>query len=247
MSYPPQLDGRDLAIILERAAALDKEHDFRVGDYVVFADDVTRRISHVYPRREWGEKWGVQTSDGGSWYLGNGYVSFSGSLYPSVSVKTLTLTEERRSGHIWIFHHDLWRAHNGVDAQIEFRVYPLLPGGAEMKAIVIPADASCPARVVDERLTLDYLQGIVGGLIEALNIERMLTDSGMKQIDATVFLNEEGKLLRLPVNARGHRPMCGDRRWLGARHHRRRRDRCRPARRRRRRDAGPRQGHRYRP
>ena len=123
MNHPSQLDGRDLAIILERRAVLDREHDFRVGDYVEFADGVTRRISHVYPR-DWGaDWWGVQTSDSGSWYLGNGYVSFSGSLYSSVPGRTLTLTEERRMGRIWVFHHDVWRAHNGVDADIEFRVY----------------------------------------------------------------------------------------------------------------------------
>jgi hypothetical protein len=123
MNQPPQLDGRDYWLVLERAAALDRDAGPRVGDYVDFVNDITRRISHGYPHRYWGEKWGVQTSDGGSWYLGHGYVSFSESLYPSVPGKTLTLTEERRSGHIWLFHHDLWRAHNGVDAQIEFRVY----------------------------------------------------------------------------------------------------------------------------
>lgn len=50
MSYPPQLDDRDLAIIAQRLVELDKDPDPRCGDYVVFADDVARRISHVYPR-----------------------------------------------------------------------------------------------------------------------------------------------------------------------------------------------------
>lgn len=71
-----------------------------------------------------------------------------------------------------------------------------------MKALVIPADSSQPARVVDEELTLDYLQGIVGGLIERVYVYEVLTDSGKKDVDCTVFLNEEGKLVGLPGNAR---------------------------------------------
>ena len=71
-----------------------------------------------------------------------------------------------------------------------------------MKAVVIPADSACPARVVDEKLTLAYLQGVVGGLIEAVNISRVLTDSGMATVLATVFVHEEGKLIGLPVNPR---------------------------------------------
>jgi hypothetical protein len=71
-----------------------------------------------------------------------------------------------------------------------------------MKAIVIPADGNCPARVVDEKLTLDFLQGAVGGLIEAVCICQVLTDSGMQSVDCTCLVNEDGKLDGLPVNAR---------------------------------------------
>ena len=71
-----------------------------------------------------------------------------------------------------------------------------------MKAVIIPADSRTPVRLVDAELTLDYLQGAVGGLIEAVNIEEVLTDEGRKDVDATVFVNEEGKLLGLPVNSR---------------------------------------------
>jgi hypothetical protein len=71
-----------------------------------------------------------------------------------------------------------------------------------MKAVVIPADSTCPARVEDERLTLDYLQGVVGGLIEAVNIDQVLTDNGRKNVDCTMFVRETGKLDGLSVNAR---------------------------------------------
>lgn len=71
-----------------------------------------------------------------------------------------------------------------------------------MKAVIVPADSARPAQVVDAQLTLDYLQGVVGGLIEAVNLYQVLTDSGRRHVDATVFVNEEGKLIGLPVNPR---------------------------------------------
>jgi hypothetical protein len=54
------MDDRDRAIIASRLASYDEHADVRTGDYVDFADGVTRRVSHVYPP-EWGDEYGVQT------------------------------------------------------------------------------------------------------------------------------------------------------------------------------------------
>ena len=115
-----ELDDRDGGILARRTALLDAVSGPRVGDYVRFADGVERRISY-----DWGVVGmdGIQTSSGGSFYLGNGYVSMSGSLFGSVGVETLTLTDETRDGSVWFFHHDYHSAHNGVDATVSFRVY----------------------------------------------------------------------------------------------------------------------------
>ena len=110
------IDERDREIIAERVTALDERVGPRVGDFVEFPDDVTRRISH-----DWGDE--VQTSDGGSWYLGKGYTSFSGGLFGVTPKTDLVLTGETCEGSVWIFHHDSRRAHNGVDTTIPFRVY----------------------------------------------------------------------------------------------------------------------------
>lgn len=120
----PALDDQDAAIREKRAALLDQEQGPREGDYIEFADGNTRRVSHVWPA-DWHDDGFArcQTSEQGSWYLGNGGVSFSGSLYGSVSEDTLTLTEERRDGSVWFFHHDHHRAHNGIHTSIPFRVY----------------------------------------------------------------------------------------------------------------------------
>lgn len=73
---------------------------------------------------------------------------------------------------------------------------------AALTALVIPADSSQPARVVTEEIDLAYLQYVVGGLIEPIDLTRVLTDNGPLRVTATVFVNEEGKLAGLPLNSR---------------------------------------------
>lgn len=111
------LDERDTTILNDRQDEYDKITGPRVGDYVIFADGTERRISHDW----WGESF--QTSEGGSFYLGSGYQSFSGSLYTSVPADSLTDTGEQRHGLVWFFHHGWHRAHNGVYALAVQRVY----------------------------------------------------------------------------------------------------------------------------
>jgi hypothetical protein len=111
-----ELDARDQEILAGRVEKLNEQEGVRVGDYVLFADVVLRRVSY-----DWGDS--VQTSDGGSYYLGNGYVSMSGSLYTSVPKESLHLTEEVLEGDVWFFHHDWRTAHNGISALVKFRVF----------------------------------------------------------------------------------------------------------------------------
>lgn len=117
------LDQIDHDIACRNLVKFSKIEDPREGDYVIFADDVTRRISHVYGR-DWEPKYqGVQTSDGGSWYFGEGYCSFSGGLYPPVPLDSLMLTNEVKLGRVWMFHHNYHTAGNGINFDIPFRVY----------------------------------------------------------------------------------------------------------------------------
>ena len=112
------LDERDEAIRQQRAALFAQHTTPQVGDFVRFADGVTRRISYV-----WKEEPAIQTSRGGSWHIAGSYASFSGGLYPAIPRSTLTLEPERRDGVFWFFHHDHACAHNGVDCMIPCRVW----------------------------------------------------------------------------------------------------------------------------
>ncbi|WP_028924217.1 hypothetical protein [Pseudonocardia acaciae] len=114
-----KLDARDQVIVATRRALFDARCGPRVGDYVVFTDEVVRRISYI-----WNDPHEAQTSDGGSFHLTeSGHLSFSGSLYRSVPLHTLTATGAVVDGGAWIFHHDWWTAHNGVNFQIPMRVF----------------------------------------------------------------------------------------------------------------------------
>jgi hypothetical protein len=118
-----QLDERNAAILADRLAQLDAIQGPRVGDWVFFADDVRRRISYIWTDERC-EALSIQTSNGGSYYLGNGYVSMSGGLFPGFPPVLLEPTGETVDGWVWFFDHDHAGAGRGVDVQVPgFRVF----------------------------------------------------------------------------------------------------------------------------
>lgn len=122
MTTQQRTDSRDEQIVASRMAKLDTQPGPRVGDFVRFNDGHHRRIScHWTDDSGWDG--GCQTSDGGSFYLGDYGVSFSGGLYPSLPTESLIDTSETRHGSVWIFHHDYHTAHNGVTFSVPFRVF----------------------------------------------------------------------------------------------------------------------------
>lgn len=114
----PEFDERDAAILKTRIEALDTIEGPRTGDFVRFPCGALLRISH-----RWDDAAQVSEISAGSWYLGEGHVSFSGSLYPGVPLTSLTRTPEVRDGSCWFFHHGYAGAHCGVNARAQFRVY----------------------------------------------------------------------------------------------------------------------------
>lgn len=119
----PTFDDRDAEILATRAAALMK-NPINVGDFVRFADGVTRRISYIWTDEHGAHlPNGIQTSAGGSYYLGSCYVSFSGALFNGVPFESLTDTGDTHDGDVWFFHHDYHTANNGVHCTAKFRVW----------------------------------------------------------------------------------------------------------------------------
>jgi len=113
-------DQKDQLILIRNLLAWNKRFEPRVGDFVKLADGSVHRFSH-----DWGDS--LQHSKGGSWYFGEGFMSFSGSLEPSIPIGKLKATDETRMGACWFFHGDWHRAHSAVYASVECRVYEVLP------------------------------------------------------------------------------------------------------------------------
>ena len=116
------LDDRDRAILDERIAAREAiTGKPRVGDFVIMPNGIERRCSYG-----WDD--GMQTSDGGSYYLcTNGNASMSGSLYPSQLWGYFKDTRDRKPGRFWFFSHNVSGAGRGVDVFAPCCVYRLEP------------------------------------------------------------------------------------------------------------------------
>ena len=113
-----KFDHEDPKMLSARTKAFGAMAGPRVGDYVRFQDDVTRRISCMWPEG------GVQTSDHGTYYLAeSGHISMSGSLNTAVPADSLIATGETKAGDVWFFHHDCPVRDGGLDATLLFRVY----------------------------------------------------------------------------------------------------------------------------
>lgn len=116
------------AQILEMRVASFNEHPGpRVGDYLQLPKlhpklgDMTR-FTHA-----WDDS--IQTGGlGGSYYLGDGYLSYSGSLDTGTLRKFIGNQIGTRLGRVWFFDEDIHRAGRGVNFNIECRVFELLPG-----------------------------------------------------------------------------------------------------------------------
>lgn len=122
----PTFDETDREILTQRTTKRDRVFPKpRVGDFALMPDGEVKRFSH-----EWED--GYQVSEGGSFYLSeNGSISFSGELEPTISNGRIYPTSREKMGWFWIFHHDEWEAHNGVNCMAPCRVYKVLSVGGQ--------------------------------------------------------------------------------------------------------------------
>ena len=108
-------------IFKSRVEQYDKIEGIRVGDWVRFPDGTMNRVTHIWdvePERQ------IQTGGNGcGFYLGDGYISYSGGLDPAVPESKFTLVPETKLGWVWFFKKNYRAAHNGIDYEMPFRVF----------------------------------------------------------------------------------------------------------------------------
>lgn len=111
------LDQKDSAIYETRNKWYQEQSKPTVGDFIRYPNGKYERISYVWPDK-------AQTTDDGSFYLGDGYVSYSGGLFSGVKTNTLSLNNnEKQLGRFWFFHHNDRKAHNSVECILKCRVW----------------------------------------------------------------------------------------------------------------------------
>lgn len=115
------VDARDWELLTEYIAATCDQPGPIVGDFVLYPGGELERVSYVHGYNAQGGT--VQTSPGGSFHLGRGYVSFSGGLNPGVQRSSLTDTGYRRDGTVWIAHHGRLVADCARNVNAPFRIY----------------------------------------------------------------------------------------------------------------------------
>ena len=101
----------------------NKINGLRVGDWVRFPNGIMNRVTYIWdvePERI------IQTggSDGNhGYFLGKGWISYSGGLDVGVDESKFTPTKETKKGWIWFFNNNYVTAHNGVYYEMNFRIF----------------------------------------------------------------------------------------------------------------------------
>jgi hypothetical protein len=120
----PKFDAQDAAILENRERLFNLVDGPRVGDFLKVGDGQFLRFTH-----DWDDS--IQTTvhakhpchGDASFYLSDGYASFSGSLDPSIPKDQLHDTGEKQEGSFWFFHHNHACASNGVYFRIKCRIF----------------------------------------------------------------------------------------------------------------------------
>ncbi len=113
-------DERNLSIRRTRTLLRDQVEGPRIGDFIGMEDGTLRRFTH-----DWDEAGLQVTSKGmaGSFYLGKGYLEYSGGLDPIVPLAHIQEVSGEKDGACWFFDHDIKGAGRGVDTHIPCRIF----------------------------------------------------------------------------------------------------------------------------
>ena len=113
------LDERDTEIVNARQAAFLARKAPKQGDVIHFSDGKYARMAHVWED-------GIQPTisiNSGSFYLGDGYMEYSGGLEPAIPMDKFHRTSQTMNAPAWIFHHGHVTAHNGIDVTVKCQVW----------------------------------------------------------------------------------------------------------------------------
>jgi len=115
-------------ILKERIEKFNKRSGPRVGDYVYIPSTDDRIPAYTRITHDWGDKMQTGGNAGSSYYLGSGFLSYSGGLDPGIDTEDLIQTNEVKNGSIWFFDKDISGAGRGVSFNLPMRVFTVREG-----------------------------------------------------------------------------------------------------------------------
>jgi hypothetical protein len=114
-------------ILQRRMEAFNRRAGARVGDFLRLPQPDPRCPEFTRFTHDWGDS--IQTGGmDGSFYLGHGFLSYSGGLDPGIAHTDLLPTTETKPGHVWFFDGDISGAGRGVSFSVLLRVFVTRPG-----------------------------------------------------------------------------------------------------------------------
>jgi hypothetical protein len=114
---------KDLKMFRERMLEYDKSPSDkpRVGDFIWMG----KKQGWMRFAYDWAPHGGIQICYDGSFYLGNGYCSMSGSLEPSIDHSRIVPTDQTKLGRCWAPHNGYLEGGSGIYMKMPFRVFRL--------------------------------------------------------------------------------------------------------------------------
>lgn len=100
----------------------------RVGDYIYTPQTDSRIPEYTRITHDWNDRVQTGGNSGSSYYLGDGYLSYSGGLDSGIATDCLILTDDVKPGSVWFFDGDIAGAGRGVYFQADMRVYRVKEG-----------------------------------------------------------------------------------------------------------------------
>jgi hypothetical protein len=116
----PDILKKNSDLLRRKAKVFNKIKSVRVGDYLEYSPGAFTRFTH-----KWDDSIQTGGSSGSSYFLGDGYLSYSGSLDDGVKITDVILTKKKKKGSVWFFSEDLSGGGRGVHYIMNFRVYKL--------------------------------------------------------------------------------------------------------------------------
>jgi len=124
------LDERNRAILAGNVELWEARPGPRVGDFVILPDGGVRRFT-----QDMGTGLQITSPDDPigqfRFYIRSGWMTYTGDKDSAILKGRLTLTDEKRNGHAWFFHHNVFNATKSVHIVMPCRVFRYTPNSVE--------------------------------------------------------------------------------------------------------------------